>query len=326
MYIEALDLRQLSDYKKLSDFLVPFGLELDLVDGAYVLYDQRKWVGCGCKYRNVLKNFAIAPEYQSQQLLEPLLQHVKEEAFKQGYLKTFIYTPKSNKALFESLYYRLIVEDDEVCLLENGHPSFEDVMKSYETNKRGVTGAIVVNANPFTFGHQHLIEYASSRVEALDVFVVEEEASLFSFQTRMQLVKEGVTHLSNVTILPSSEYMVSRATFPTYFLKDEKRVNRHHAQLDALLFAQGFVSSRHITTRFFGEEPKDITTKNYMDICAKILPEHGCNVVIIPRISADETLISATTVREGWKRKDWALLEKLVPSSTLAYLTSHEYP
>lgn len=326
MYIEPLDLQNAIEYQKLSDFLAPFGLELDLVDGAYILYDQKTWVGCGCKHRNVLKNFAIAPQYQSQQYLQPLLQHVKEEAFKQGYFKTFIYTLKSNKALFESLYYRLIVEDEDVCLLENGLPTFDDVMKSFEARNRGTTGAIVVNANPFTLGHQYLIEYASKRVDCLDVFVVEEEASLFSFETRMQLVRQGTAHLANVTVLPSSEYIVSRATFPTYFLKDEKRVNRHHAQLDALLFAKGFVTSRQITTRFFGEEPKDITTRNYMNVCSEILPKHGCNVVIIPRLTAGEKIISATTVREGWKNKDWALLQELVPPSTLAYLASHEHP
>lgn len=41
----------------------------------------------------------------------------------------------------------------------------------------GNNGAIVMNANPYTIGHRQLVEYASSNVDRLFIFVVEEDAS-----------------------------------------------------------------------------------------------------------------------------------------------------
>ncbi|MCC8189536.1 MAG: tetratricopeptide repeat protein, partial [Planctomycetes bacterium] len=45
----------------------------------------------------------------------------------------------------------------------------------------GTTGAIVMNANPFTRGHLHLIEQALEQVDRLIVFVVEEDKSTVPF-------------------------------------------------------------------------------------------------------------------------------------------------
>ena len=48
-------------------------------------------------------------------------------------------------------------------------------------------GAIVMNCNPFTLGHLYLIEYAAKEVDKLFIFVVEEDASFFSFDDRIIL-------------------------------------------------------------------------------------------------------------------------------------------
>ncbi len=42
-------------------------------------------------------------------------------------------------------------------------------------DKNDAKGAIVMNANPFTKGHRHLIEYALTKVDELIVFVVQED-------------------------------------------------------------------------------------------------------------------------------------------------------
>ena len=55
-------------------------------------------------------------------------------------------------------------------------------------------GAIVMNCNPFTLGHLYLIEYAAKEVDQLFIFVVEEDASFFSFDDRIMLVREGTKH------------------------------------------------------------------------------------------------------------------------------------
>lgn len=45
-------------------------------------------------------------------------------------------------------------------------------------------GAIVMNCNPFTYGHQYLIETAARLVNLLYIFVVEEDKSIFPFSQR----------------------------------------------------------------------------------------------------------------------------------------------
>ena len=81
-------------------------------------------------------------------------------------------------------------------------------------------GCIVMNCNPFTNGHHYLIQESSKLVTKLIVFVVEENKSIFSFDDRIKLVREGVHNIENVTVLPSGQFMISSVTFPGYFNKN----------------------------------------------------------------------------------------------------------
>ena len=55
--------------------------------------------------------------------------------------------------------------------------------KDLETHKKSLrehrlkVGCIVMNANPFTLGHEYLVQYAASRVHKLFVMVVSEDKS-----------------------------------------------------------------------------------------------------------------------------------------------------
>ena len=86
-----------------------------------------------------------------------------------------------------------------------------------------------MNANPFTLGHLNLVERAAKECDTVHLFVLSEEASLVPFDVRWKLVTEGVAHLNNVICHPSGPYMISSATFPSYFLKDEQAVITGHA-------------------------------------------------------------------------------------------------
>ncbi len=55
-----------------------------------------------------------------------------------------------------------------------------------------MSGAIVMNANPFTLGHLYLAEYAAARCHILHVFVVEEDRSIFPFPIRLELVRPRI--------------------------------------------------------------------------------------------------------------------------------------
>ncbi len=89
-----------------------------------------------------------------------------------------------------------------------------------ETEAAGLTGdrvgAVVMNANPFTLGHQYLVETAAAACDVLHLFVVSEDLPR-PFAVRERLVKEGTAHLKNIVYHRTESYMISNATFPSYF-------------------------------------------------------------------------------------------------------------
>lgn len=57
-------------------------------------------------------------------------------------------------------------------------------------------------------------------------------------------------------------YMISNATFPSYFLKDSDTVIRSHAKLDIQVFLR-IAKALSVTDRFVGEEPFSQVTGIY---------------------------------------------------------------
>ena len=86
------------------------------------------------------------------------------------------------------------------------------------------------------------------------VFVVAEEGGPFPAADRLALVREGTAHLPNVTICSGGDFIVSRSTFPAYFLRDEQSEDAR-CDLDLTLFARHIAPALHIARRFVGEEP-----------------------------------------------------------------------
>lgn len=159
----------------------------------------------------------------------------------------------------------------------------------------GVSGAIVMNANPFTRA-TYLVETAAARAIRCTLFLLSEDASLVPFGVRKQLVQAGTAHLKNVVLHDSGPYIISNATFPSYFLKDDAAVIQGHAKLDLAIFVR-IARALGVTVRFVGEEPTSQVTGLYNEIMAAQLPENGIDCVILPRKQALGKAISASTVR-----------------------------
>lgn len=181
-------------------------------------------------------------------------------------------------------------------------------------------GAIVMNCNPFTLGHQYLIEYSSRQVDVLIIFVVEENKSYFKFEDRIELVKQGTAHLDNVYVVPSGKMIISTVTFPGYFLKDTPEAVGLDTSLDVSIFGEYIAKAFDIKTRFVGEEPLDIVTRNYNESMKRILPQHGIELVIIPRKEMGESVISASRVRKLLESKNFEEIKELVPETTYNFL------
>lgn len=178
----------------------------------------------------------------------------------------------------------------EVFYLEDANQQkkiYEDQVNEYVKNvehqlpdlDRKDVGAIVMNCNPFTLGHQYLIEYASKQVEILIIFVVEENKSYFEFEDRIELVRQGTKHLDNVYVIPSGKMIISTVTFPGYFLKDTPEAVNLDTSMDVSIFGEYIARAFHIKTRFVGEEPFDIVTRNYNESMKRILPQYGIELV-----------------------------------------------
>jgi [citrate (pro-3S)-lyase] ligase len=183
---------------------------------------------------------------------------------------------------------------------------------------------VVINGNPFTLGHQHLVTLAARQVDRLYVFVVREDRSQFPFAVRLRLAREATAHLGNVTVLDTSRYAVSAATFPSYFMKRLDAVAEAQMQIDLRLFARALAPAFHLAVRFVGQEPLCPTTAAYNRAMADVMAEHGIEWIEVPRAQAGGQPISASRVRAALAAGDRAALRDLVPPTTLAYLISME--
>ncbi|MBR1737734.1 MAG: adenylyltransferase/cytidyltransferase family protein, partial [Firmicutes bacterium] len=193
-------------------------------------------------------------------------------------------------------------------------------LKKFKPTQECVSGAIVMNCNPFTLGHQYLIEECSRKCDILYVFVVEEDKSTFSFKDRFELVKQGTSHIKNVRVMPSGSFMISTITFPEYFTKDAPSETVVDPSSDVELFAAHIAPALGINIRFAGEEPLDKVTKQYNDTMRKILPAYGIKFEVIERLRNGGKPISASQVRKYLEEGKFDEIIKIVPETTYSYL------
>ena len=180
-------------------------------------------------------------------------------------------------------------------------------------------GVVVMNCNPFTLGHRYLIEQAAKQVERLFVMVVREDCSLFAYAERKAMVEQGVAHLKNVTVIDGSEYAISQATFPTYFLKRLDDAADTQMLLDLDLFRRHIAPALGATVRFVGTEPTDQLTRRYNQLMHEALKD----VRETARLEKDGNAVSASRVRKAMEEGDMNTIRQLVPPTTLPYIIAH---
>jgi [citrate (pro-3S)-lyase] ligase len=317
-----------SDRTKLEIYLKGQSLEYeDDIEYACGFTDESEnLVACACCSHDTLKCFAIDSELRGSNLSGQMISNLVRNRFYEGVSHLFVFTKPENKKLFESSGFYVIAGTNNVVMLENKATGIEQYIRSLrmDTNDGKSVGAIVMNCNPFTLGHRYLIEYASKLSEKLYIFVVEENQSAFPYNVRLSLTKQGVSDLSNVKVLPSGPYIISNATFPTYFLKKDIDITLTQTELDITIFAQRIAPALNIKLRFVGEEPKCQTTQKYNNAMKRIFPDYGIKIVEIPRKETENGMvISASTVRSRLSNEgigEW--LHDYVPKTTYDFLCS----
>lgn len=304
-----------------NDLMVRSGLEPDThAEVTVLIWEGEQLVATGSRLGNLLKCIAVEEAYQGMDLTATVLTQLRQDAFEAGYTHLFLYTKPKNLLQFSSLFFYPVAQTENVLLMEsepNGIGKFMDSLPVCST--AGTVGALVMNCNPFTLGHRYLIETAAKECDWVYVFVLSEEQPPFPAADRLMLVRQGVKDLSNVTVLPTGPYLLSAATFPTYFLPNREQATQVQCQLDIQVFTKYFIPKFGITRRYVGTEPVSPMTAQYNAALKANLP---VELRQIPRLETEGRPISASSVRVALESGDLQQLQTLVPQTTFDYLTS----
>lgn len=317
--------------QKIDELLCAEGIRRDgNLDYTCAVYDdEMNVIATGSCYENTLRCMAVSREYQGEGLMNTIVTHLMEVQHNRGNHHLFIYTKCESAKFFGDLGFSEIVRIEN-CLvfMENRKNGFSKYLSNLKKNipdiaaaNGGTISGLVMNANPFTLGHLYLVEKAAAESSLLHLFIVSEDASLIPFAVRKQLVLNGTAHLNNICYHDSGPYIISNATFPSYFQKDSTDIITGHALLDLTIFLK-IASALGITRRYVGEEPNSQVTGIYNQIMQEELTKSGIECVIIPRKESAGVPISASTVRTAIKDNNMGLLKTLVPQSTLDYFMS----
>ena len=219
------------------------------------LTEDGELIATGSLDGNVLKYIAVSAESQGEGMCARVVSLLVHQAIQEGHEHLLLCTKPENRRMFQGTGFYPVSETCEMLLMENRRDGIAAFTASLPPAPAGNVGAVVANCNPCTRGHRYLAEIAASRCDFLYFFLVSEDRSFFSTRDRLELARRNLADLPNVAVCPTGGYMISAATFPTYFLKDQGRAAECSAELDLKIFAEHFARPLSISSRFIGEEP-----------------------------------------------------------------------
>ena len=307
---------------KVETFLKANGLRLDPLDFYLAVTDPDENIVAGAGLRgDVVKCVAVSDSVREEGLSGILVSEIIAVASARGIPNLKVYTKPENRAVFESMGFRLIARAPLAILMENGNGLASYCAYLGRFRGAGKTGVIVMNANPFTYGHLHLVAEASRQVDRLFVIPVREESPDFSYEARKAMIMSSDLP-GNVTVLEGSAYTVSAATFPTYFLKNLDDAARTQMRLDLDLFSRHIAPALGASVRFVGSEPEDALTAEYNRTMETVLPERGIAVSFMDRFCLSGRPVSASAVRSALREGSFRKAAEPVPSSGWMYLAA----
>ena len=343
--IQAVPLTMSLWRRRVEQFLEANQLRLDEVDYYAVVTrpDSDEILAGGGLQGDIVKCIAVGEQLRDEHISNRLISHLISEASQRGHQSVKVFTKPQNRQIFESLGFRLVGEAPLAILMENGQG-----LERYKSYLQGVSdaisrtpvpphprtsGIIVMNANPFTRGHQYLIEQAAQQVEHLFVIPVKEDKSLFPYVERKAMIEAAIKLIeskspslsgegrggASITLCDGSDYAISAATFPTYFLKKLDDAADTQMRLDLDIFKRHLAPALGATIRFVGSEPDDALTCHYNELMREMLPE----VREIERMQENGEVVGASKVRKALENGDFQRAAALVPPTTIPYLLAH---
>lgn len=310
--MEIKEVRLKEELNSIKEFLSKNDLNYEnSIDKTLYILDDDNIIASISKEKNVIKCLAVDEKYRSDNIASTIVSQMINFMYQDGIYHIMVYTKKIYELLFTSLNFKKIISTDKTVILEQGTPDINTVLSQIRHQVESQfninvmdekINAIVLNASPFTNGHLYLVEEARKTCDYLIVFLLEEDKSFYTFKERLALAYLATQCFGNVIVIPSTCYIISNLTFPTYFIKEENTKNHEWMLTDALIFNEYFKKALNIKYRYVGTE-SDPVMKLYNETLKEVLKD---NLIEIDRLDS----ISASKVRS--KVKDGMIDDALI--------------
>lgn len=308
--------------REAEQLLADNGLQPDLP--AYYLgaYDSadRLVAGAGLE-GNVIKCLAINCEQRGEALANRIISRLLERAVQNGHDNVFVFTKPPYAELFASLSFHLVGQSPDAVLLESnprGIAAYRDSLKALRRNGR--CGVAVMNCNPMTQGHLYLIRQAVRKVDTLFIIPLNSDHQEFTYAERRAILQEELKGIPQAVLCPGSDYLVSPASFPTYFIKEASRRADAQIALDCDIFNRHIAPSLQVCCRFVGSEPQDAATARYNEL---MMSELQVDTIVTERLATNGQPISASTLRRALHAGHAAPSLPLAAPAAVPYVLAH---
>ncbi len=291
-----------------------------------VLMEGDEIVAAGSLDGSTIKCVAVSPAHQGEDAASQVMTALLEKAAEQGKHHLMLYTKPQNGYIFSAFGFHPVMRTADCLMMENKREGLNRFLSGLPRPQglNGPVGCIVANCNPFTYGHRYLIETAARECAWVHLFVLSEDKGMFTPQERMRMVQAGCADLKNVMVHPTGPYMVSSATFPSYFIKDKPRVGEIHCEMDVRIFAEKIAPELAVTRRYVGTEPECAVTGAYNERLKALLPGYGIKLTEIVRKETGGRAVSASQARRLIASREWEALKELLPESSINVIREKE--
>lgn len=314
---------------EISHFLQENDLSVDTTIDIFITLSRHdRLIACGGIAGNIIKCVAIAESVRGEGIALKLATELINLAYERQCTHLFIYTKTEYESLFQQCgFFTLTTVPGIMVLMENSATRLKRYANTLTQfhHKGKKIGCIIMNANPFTLGHRYLIQQAVAQCDWLHIFLVKEDTSRIPYEDRFNLVLQGTQDIARITLHRGSEYIISRATFPCYFIKEQSVINHCYTEIDLKIFRQYLAPALGITHRFVGTEPFCSVTAKYNHdmrywLNTAELASPPIALIEIERLCHEGVPISASLVRQLLVKKAFSAIAPLVPDTTLSWL------
>ena len=137
--INEINIKNPRELQEVRGFLKDFSLTIDKdIDYSLALKRDHRLIATCSKEKNVIKSFAILPEYQGEGLAATMITRLMDKLLEEGHETFFVFTKPANKGVFTSLGFQALYEGKNAVLLESGFSTIKDYLKKQEFAKKWV--------------------------------------------------------------------------------------------------------------------------------------------------------------------------------------------